>query len=171
MTRPDLGSTAPPRTLNRLVLPAPLRPTMPTLSRAITVKLAESTTRRPPTSTEIAWAWSTGPGYGFGGIVNLPCVTRQPGRRLTESGLGPGPTARAVAVAARAARAGLLGLRSSRWPWWAGSSTGRRWWERPSSVPRWSPVDWWTVRSSPHLHRHPHRHRHRRTAWWSSLRR
>ena len=30
---PAAGSASPPRTLNRLVLPAPLRPTSPTLSR------------------------------------------------------------------------------------------------------------------------------------------
>jgi hypothetical protein len=52
MTRPSVGSTSPPSTLNRLVFPAPLRPTSPTLSRATTVKLAWSTTSRPPTSTE-----------------------------------------------------------------------------------------------------------------------
>ena len=75
-TRPAFGSEAPPRTLNKLVLPAPLRPTMPTLSRGITVKLAESTTSRPPTSTEIAWACSTRPGYGVPENVNRACVTR-----------------------------------------------------------------------------------------------
>ena len=68
---PTCGSAAPPSTLNRLVLPAPLRPTMPTLSRAITVKLAESTTSRPPTSTEIAWAWSIPSRLGAAGKRQL----------------------------------------------------------------------------------------------------
>ena len=49
---PAAGSASPPRTRNRLVLPAPLRPTRPTLSRGITVKSTDSTTRRPPTSTD-----------------------------------------------------------------------------------------------------------------------
>src|SRR5215218_5915056 len=57
-TRPAAGSLSPPRTRNRLVLPAPLRPTRPTLSRGMTVKSADSTTSRPPTSTESPWAWS-----------------------------------------------------------------------------------------------------------------
>ena len=51
-TRPAAGSDSPPSTRNRLVLPAPLRPTRPTLSRGMTVKSADSTTSRPPTSTE-----------------------------------------------------------------------------------------------------------------------
>ena len=38
-------------TFSRLVLPAPLRPTRPTLSPGATVKLASDSTRRPPTST------------------------------------------------------------------------------------------------------------------------
>ena len=57
-TRPAAGSVSPPSTRNRLVLPAPLRPTRPTLSRGMTVKSADSTTSRPPTSTESPWAWS-----------------------------------------------------------------------------------------------------------------
>ena len=51
-TRPAAGSASPPSTRNRLVFPAPLRPTNPTLSRGITVKSADATTIRPPTSTE-----------------------------------------------------------------------------------------------------------------------
>src|SRR5918992_407839 len=48
---PALGSAMPPRTRSSDVLPAPLRPTRPTLSPARTVKPAPSTTRVPPIST------------------------------------------------------------------------------------------------------------------------
>src|SRR5215471_8015189 len=50
-TDPSAAGVAPPSTRSRLVLPAPLRPTRPTLSRARMVKVAPDTTRRPPTST------------------------------------------------------------------------------------------------------------------------
>jgi len=63
---PAAGSSAPPSTLNKVVLPAPLRPTIPTLSRGMTVKVAPATTSRPPTSTESACAWSIRSGYGRG---------------------------------------------------------------------------------------------------------
>ena len=63
---PAAGSVSPPSTRNRLVLPAPLRPTRPTLSRGMTVKSADSTTSRPPTSTESPWAWSTRSGCQAG---------------------------------------------------------------------------------------------------------
>src|ERR1700693_3235307 len=47
---PAAGSSSPARTLSRLVLPAPFRPTSPTLSPAATVKLASVSTRRAATS-------------------------------------------------------------------------------------------------------------------------
>src|SRR5688572_27931466 len=46
-------------TFNMLVLPAPLRPTSPTLSPARTVNEASTRVSRPPTSTLRARAWST----------------------------------------------------------------------------------------------------------------
>src|ERR1700682_2443386 len=47
---PAAGSSSPARTFSRLVLPAPLRPTSPTLSPAATLKLASESTRRSATS-------------------------------------------------------------------------------------------------------------------------
>src|SRR3981081_2364454 len=49
-TMPAAGSSSPASTLSRLVLPAPFRPTNPTLSPAATVKLASESTRRAATS-------------------------------------------------------------------------------------------------------------------------
>src|SRR5256885_10492096 len=60
-TAPAYGGFWPLRTRIRLVLPAPLRPTRPTLSPARTVKLASTNVRRPPTSTARFLAWSTAP--------------------------------------------------------------------------------------------------------------
>src|SRR4051794_17224376 len=47
-------------TLSMLVLPAPFRPTRPTLSPARTVKVASSRVNRPPTSTLRPRTLSTG---------------------------------------------------------------------------------------------------------------
>ena len=89
ITEPAAGSAAPPSTRNSDVLPAPLRPTMPTLSRGMTVKLAPSTTSRPPTSTESACAWSIRSDYGRGAMTAtvtsaertwLDGLARRPGR-------------------------------------------------------------------------------------------
>src|ERR1700686_2761321 len=58
-TSPAAGSSSPARTLSRLVLPAPLRPTNPTLSPGATVKLASVSTRRATTSMAGFLTWST----------------------------------------------------------------------------------------------------------------
>src|SRR5712692_3083844 len=59
MTNPASESCSPASTLSRLVLPAPLRPTSPTLSPAATVKLASDKTRRAATSMARLRTWST----------------------------------------------------------------------------------------------------------------
>ena len=60
VTVPAVAGTSPPSTLSRLVLPAPLRPTRPTLSPARTRNDASSNVRRPPTST-LSWRASSTP--------------------------------------------------------------------------------------------------------------
>src|SRR5438067_5324968 len=59
---PEAGATSPARTLRRLVFPAPLRPTSPTLSPSRSRKLPSRTTARAATSTVSSVAWSTAPG-------------------------------------------------------------------------------------------------------------
>ena len=54
---------APARTFSSVVLPAPLRPTRPTLSRARTVNDTPSSRIVPPASMRRFRAWSTGPGW------------------------------------------------------------------------------------------------------------
>ena len=108
-TRPAAGSASPPSTRNRLVLPAPLRPTRPTLSRGMTVKSADSTTSRPPTSTESACAWSTGPGcQARCGVPTTLRVRRRP----RGAAVGRGGDAGLVGVAGR--RVGAAGGRRRR---------------------------------------------------------
>src|SRR5712691_4881446 len=70
-TSPASGSCSPASTLRRLVLPAPLRPTSPTLSPAATLKLASDKTRRAAMSMARLRTWSTSPD-----------VTHTAGRRL-----------------------------------------------------------------------------------------
>ena len=60
VTVPAAAGASPPSTLSRLVLPAPLRPTRPTLSPARTRNDASSRVRRPPTST-LSWRASSTP--------------------------------------------------------------------------------------------------------------
>ena len=61
LARPAAGATSPLKTLSKLVLPAPLRPTRPTLSPARKPKVARDKTVRPPTSTLSSRASSTHP--------------------------------------------------------------------------------------------------------------
>ena len=70
---------SPPSTLKKLVLPAPLRPTRPTLSRGMTVKEACSTTSLPPISTETSCTCNMAVQGGGRSPV------RQPGRPLLAS--------------------------------------------------------------------------------------
>ena len=108
---PAVGWPAPPSTRSRLVLPAPLRPTRPTLSRARIVKAASSTTKRPPTSTLTPRTWSTRiqAGSRLGGAqphsaptigavsTAVPPAPPQPAPRAGSAGDDPrlsGPTAR-----------------------------------------------------------------------------
>ena len=77
---PAVGSVSPPSTLNRLVLPAPLRPTRPTLSRGMTVNEASATTSRPPTSTESPGP-ATWPSRLWSGVDGEATNRRPPGRR------------------------------------------------------------------------------------------
>ena len=58
---PDLAGAAPPSVLKSVVLPAPLRPTRPTLSPARTWKVTPSTMVLPPISTTRSLTFSTGP--------------------------------------------------------------------------------------------------------------
>ena len=58
---PPRGASAPPRTLKRVVLPAPLRPTSPTLSPARTCSEMPSTIVLPPISTVRSCATSIRP--------------------------------------------------------------------------------------------------------------
>ena len=127
--RPADGSVSPPSTRNRLVLPAPLRPTRPTLSRGMTVKSADSTTSRPPTSTESACAWSTCPGCqaSCGVPTTLPvrrvrAAMRSTGGRcrLAATGSSLRPHGRAVATARRRRAA------STRWSRRGTTSGGSR---------------------------------------------
>src|SRR5712671_6529475 len=95
---PAVGAASPPMARNRLVLPAPLRPTRPTFSLARTVKLAASTTRRPPTSTlspvtcNTRPEWHIDPGYrGRNGDGRLSPATgdgRGGRRRIRCAGVG-----------------------------------------------------------------------------------
>ena len=55
-TEPAAGSASPARILVRVVLPAPLRPTRPTLSPAATRKLTSSMRSRAPARTSSCWA-------------------------------------------------------------------------------------------------------------------
>ena len=55
-TVPAAGSASPARILVSVVLPAPLRPTRPTLSPAATRKLTSSISRRAPARTSSWWA-------------------------------------------------------------------------------------------------------------------
>src|SRR3954454_11478421 len=75
-TDPAAAGEAPPSTRSRLVLPAPLRPTRPTLSRARTAKVAPDTTKRPPTSTATELATST---VDQGGSADRPSQRNYPG--------------------------------------------------------------------------------------------
>src|SRR3954453_18163391 len=63
---PPAGCAALPSTLSKVVLPAPLRPTSPTLSRACTVNDTPSSRTVPPASIRRLRAWSTAQGYGAG---------------------------------------------------------------------------------------------------------
>src|SRR5438270_8111082 len=56
---PAAASSSPARTFSRLVLPAPLRPTRPTLSPAATVNEASLSTRLATTSMARFRTWST----------------------------------------------------------------------------------------------------------------
>src|SRR5712691_2859502 len=88
-TSPASGSCSPASTLRRLVLPAPLRPTSPTLSPAATVKLASDKTRRAATSMARLRTWSTSAD-----------VTHTAGRRLVFIITGGGHMKRFVVVIA-----------------------------------------------------------------------
>ena len=120
-TTPAYGSAAPPSTFSRLVLPAPLRPTRPTLSRARIEKLAPSRMTVPPTSTASSRTCSTRPcsqaRADQGELVRLAADARRPpsnGLRLLRGGARPrcgarpaprrrsGPTAPAASRSAAA---------------------------------------------------------------------
>src|SRR5712664_1249108 len=88
-TSPASGSCSPASTFRRLVLPAPLRPTSPTLSPAATVKLASDRTRRAATSMARLRTWSTSPD-----------VTHTAGRRLVSIKTGGGHMKRFLVVIA-----------------------------------------------------------------------
>src|SRR5229473_438841 len=87
MTNPASGSCSPASTLRRLVLPAPLRPTSPTLSPAATLKLASDKTRRAATSMARLRTCSTNPD-----------VTHTAGRRLVCINTGGGHMKRFLVV-------------------------------------------------------------------------
>src|SRR5205823_6362096 len=78
----------------RVVLPAPFRPTSPTLSPAWTVNEASSTTTRPATSIVSSWVLSTAhdrTGQGRNRLLHIP---RRPGGvpLLTDGAVGAGQT-------------------------------------------------------------------------------
>src|SRR6266550_4797070 len=79
-TRPAAASSSPARPLRRLVLPAPLRPTSPTLSPEFTVKLASASTRRAATSMASPRDW----------IMAGPNVTYGRSRRFVPHHIAPG---------------------------------------------------------------------------------
>src|SRR4051812_20315396 len=101
-TEPAAAGAAPPSTRSRLVLPAPLRPTRPTLSRARTEKVAPDTTKRPPTSTASELATST---VDQGGSADPPSQRNYPGAvelRASRPALAAGAAAVAAGYVALA---------------------------------------------------------------------
>src|SRR5262245_49252797 len=80
VTVPSWGGFWPARTRSSEVLPAPLRPTRPTVSPACTVKVASASVVRPPTSTVSSRTCSTAPVWRL--------------RRRSPASFGPGRRAR-----------------------------------------------------------------------------
>ncbi len=103
---PDAGRPSPARILVRVVLPAPLRPTRPTLSPAATRKVTSCISSRAPARTSSCWAviirlvslWAGSPASAERPVVTAavpaeetgPCAsTRRPGstsRRVRDVG-------------------------------------------------------------------------------------
>src|SRR5690554_6829576 len=78
-TVPDFGGIAPPIVLKSDVLPAPLRPTRPTLSLARTSKLMPSASSLPPTSTARSRTWITCASVAARGPDSPPGSASTPG--------------------------------------------------------------------------------------------
>src|SRR5580704_8472465 len=94
---PPASGVSPPSTRSRLVFPAPLRPTNPTLSPARTVNDASTKVRRPPTSTLRSRTWSTRPLWRSA-VVRGERVLRGVGRRGRRGGRGRGRSPEEVVV-------------------------------------------------------------------------
>src|SRR2546425_9316209 len=81
---PAAASSSPASTLSRLVLPTPLRPTRPTLSPVLTVKLASLSTRRAATSMASPRDWiMAGPNVTYGCRRRFVPHHTRPRRRLS----------------------------------------------------------------------------------------
>ena len=91
-TTPPAASASPASTFSRLVLPAPLRPTRPTLSPARSENDASAKVRRPPTSTDSERAWSTlhGPTRARPGRNRFRALEAAP-RHVESDGQGANP--------------------------------------------------------------------------------
>ena len=105
VTVPDAGSASPARILVSVVLPAPLRPTSPTLSPAATRKETSSISRRAPARTSSWWAVIMGAAFDVGSDVERTAH----GRPTVPVGARPCPgLRRTCGGAARPSRATSL---------------------------------------------------------------